>query len=155
MGALGRRIDYRALPGDTPEKVQALVAQLQAIAYRIDELLEARELPHAEVLVQEFRDELRAWREVVQEQVRLWAEDPAEAGATVADLESRLAARLERLDARIEATYRKGETAELSERDYENFFRYLGGLRGLSDAGIGFLRIARTVDWPRWREARF
>ena len=49
---------------------------------------------------------------------------------------------------------RKGETADLSERDYENFFRYLGGLRGLSTSGIHFIRVAETVDWARWREAR-
>ncbi len=155
LDVLGRRIDYAALPGDTPEKVEALVANLQAIAYRIKELTEARELPHAEALVREFQDELRAWRLVVQEQVRLWAEDPARAMAPEAERERRLAARMARLDARIEETYRKGETAALSERDYENFFRYLGSLRGLSEAGIGFIRVARTVDWPRWQEARF
>ena len=71
------------------------------------------------------------------------------------DMEGRLAERMARLDARIEATYRQGEAVELSERDYENFFRYLGGLRGLSESGIGFIRVAETVDWVHWREARF
>ena len=60
-----------------------------------------------------------------------------------------------RLDARIEETYSQDESAGVSARDYENFFRYLGGLRGLSESGIGFIRVAETVDWARWREARF
>ncbi|MDH3966565.1 MAG: hypothetical protein OEU56_06020, partial [Rhodospirillales bacterium] len=67
----------------------------------------------------------------------------------------RLAARMARLDARMEETQRQAEAGALSERDYENFFRYLGGLRGLSETGIGFIRLAETVDWARWREARF
>ena len=71
------------------------------------------------------------------------------------DMEGRLAARMARLDARIEETYGQAESAELSARDYANFFRYLGGLRGLSESGIGFIKVAKTVDWARWREARF
>jgi hypothetical protein len=60
-----------------------------------------------------------------------------------------------RLDARMEETQRGAGVGALSEQGYENFFRYLGGLRGLSETGIGFIRLARTVDWARWREARF
>ena len=62
---------------------------------------------------------------------------------------------MERIEARLDATYRDVAEGELSEADYANFFRYLGALRGLSEAGIGFAKVAETVDWPRWREARF
>ncbi len=155
LAQLGRRIDYALLPGDTPEKVEALVANLRAITHRLKDLSEARELPHSDVLVQRFHDELRDWRQVAQEQVRLWAEDPVKSVAPGANLEERLAARMARLDAKIEEAYRDPEADALSERDYANFFRYLGGLRGLSEAGIGFIRAAQKIDWARWREARF
>ncbi len=155
LEALGRQIDYALLPNDTPEKVQALALNMQAVAYRIEELLQARELPHSESLVRQFQEELRAWRQVAQEQLRLWADDPVAATAQELDMEGRLAARMARLDARIDEAYGQAETAALSARDFENFFRYLGGLRGLSESGIGFIRVAETVDWARWREARF
>ena len=155
LEALGQQIDYALLPKDTPEKVQALAVNMQAVAYRIEELLEARELPHSELLVRRFQDELRAWRQVAQEQLRLWANDPVGATAQDLDMEGRLAARLARLEAKIDEAHSDAETAALGPRDYENFFRYLGGLRGLSESGIGFIRVAETVDWARWREARF
>ncbi|MDJ0896762.1 MAG: FUSC family protein [Alphaproteobacteria bacterium] len=152
---IGRRLHYGGAVGERPEKIEALATSLRAIAYRIKDLMDAREAPHAELLVQRYHDDLRAWRSVAQEQCRLWAKDPAKALAEVGEMEARLAARMARLEARVQETYRQGAEAELSERDYENFFRYLGGLRGLSEAGIGFIRTAQTVDWPRWREARF
>ena len=44
---------------------------------------------------------------------------------------------------------------ELDAQDYENLYRLLGSFRGLSEAGIVFVRIARDVNWGQWREARF
>jgi len=155
MARLIPQIDFGALPADSPEKAGAMVVNLKAIAYRVKELSEARELPHSDVLVQHFQDELRDWREVVQEQLRLWANDPEQSLAPGVDLAGRLATRMQRVNARIEETYRRGDASSLSDREYENFFRYLGGLRGLSEAGLGFIGVARTLDWTRWREARF
>jgi uncharacterized membrane protein YccC len=155
LAVLGRGIDYAMLPDDTPEKVQDLVTNLQALAYRIKELTDAREIPQAALLIEQCQDELRAWRMIAQEQCRLWVEDPAKGIARGAEIEERLAARMARLETRIDETYRDVAEGELSERDFENFFRYLGGLRGLSEAGIGLIRVAETIDWPRWQEARF
>ncbi len=42
-----------------------------------------------------------------------------------------------------------------SNRDYENIYRLLGSFRGLSEAGIGYARLAEQVNWARWQEARF
>jgi uncharacterized membrane protein YccC len=156
LARLSRRLDYALLPEDTPAKVQALTTSLQAVAYRVDELMYARELPHAEPLVREFHDELRDWRLTVQEQLRLLADEPDKAlAAGGVDLEERLAARMARLDARIRDAYEQPVAAELSAQDYENFYRYLGGLRSMSEAGIEFIRLAQTFNWPRWREAKF
>jgi uncharacterized membrane protein YccC len=155
LAVLGQRIDYRLLPDATPEKVQVLVTNLQSLAYRINELMEARESPQAESLVNQYHDDLRAWRMVIQKHCRLWAQDPATATARGIELEKRLAAWLARLEARIDETYRQVTEDELSERDYENFFRYLGSLRNLSEAAIDYAQLAEGVNWTQWQEARF
>ena len=155
LATWSQHLDYRSFPDNTPEQVQTLVANLRALAYRIKELEEVRELPQADVLVRELSDDLRAWRQTVQDQLRLWAYDTQTAVAPGVDMEGRLAARMARLDARMGEIQRQAGAGALSERDYENFFRYLGGLRGLSETGIGFIRLAETVDWGRWREDRF
>ena len=155
LAVLGQRIDYRPLPDATPEKVQVLVTNLQALAYKIKELTDAREAPQAKPLVNQYHDDLRAWRMIVQKQCRLWAKDPAKAIARGIELEERLAAWLARLEARIDETYRQVTEDELSERDYENFFRYLGSLRSLSEAAIGYAQLAEGINWEQWEEARF
>ncbi len=33
--------------------------------------------------------------------------------------------------------------------------RLLGSYRGLSEAGIGYLRLAEKINWAQWQEARF
>ena len=155
LAVLGQRIDYRLLPDATPEKVQVLVTNLQALAYRIKELMDAREAPQAESLVNHCHDDLRAWRMIVQKQCRLWAEDPTKAIARGGKLEERVVARLSRLEARIDETYRQVAEDELSEQDYANFFRYLGSLRGLSEAAIGYVQLAEGLNWAQWKEERF
>ena len=53
LAVWGQHIDYRTFPDNTPEQVDALVTNLQALAYRIKELIEAREYPQADLLVRE------------------------------------------------------------------------------------------------------
>lgn len=58
------------------------------------------------------------------------------------------------LEARIDQTYKQAGEGQLSPQDYENFFRYLGSFRGLSEAGIGYIRLADTINWKQLQEAR-
>ena len=151
LAALGQRIDYRPLAGQTPAQVQALATSLQALAYRIRDLVDARELPQADVLVEAMLDDVRAWRLVAQEQLRLWADDPALAAEAGVAIQDRLTARITKLEARIDETFRSVGDGILREEDYENFYRLLGAFRGLSESGIEYARF----DWARWKEARF
>ena len=73
----GQQIDYRTIPNNTPEQVQALVTSLQDLAYRIKPLMDAHKHPQAELLVGQLRDDLRTWRLKVEDQFHGWAEDPA------------------------------------------------------------------------------
>jgi hypothetical protein len=155
LAALGKRIDYRLLSGQTAEQVQAVATSLQAVAYRIKDLVDARNSPLNDLLVAAVIDDVRAWRILAQEQFRLWADDPAQAVEPGVDIHDRLMARIPRLEAQIGKSLRGIEEGQLSEKDYENFYRLMGAFRGLSESGTAFERSAQSIDWALWKEARF
>jgi len=153
LSAWARFIDTKALPGTSAEQVQALVTSLQALTYRMQELLEARANPHAEFIIQELLQDIRAWRLRVQEAFGRLSRDPASgdnqrARAILEDI-------LGRLEARVEETLNKASEEQLSAQDREHFYRLLGAFRGLSETLIGYVANAAAIDWVRWREARF
>ena len=135
--------------------MQALVTSLGALAFRMKELDDARDHPQAKLLVRELRDDVRAWRQAVQQQLRLWADDPEAAAQQGMIVEDRLMARLAKLEARMEETFQMAGEGELSDQDYENFYRLVGSYRGLSEEGINFVRNSSGINWSQWREARF
>jgi len=155
LAALGRRIDNRLLSGQTPEQVQALATSLQALAYRINELVEARKSPQADFLVAAVIDDTRAWRMLAQKQFRLWADNPTLAVEPGVDVRARLAVRITGLEAQIGERLRVAGEEQLSEEDYENFYRYLGAFRGLSEAAVFYLQNAQGINWAQWEEERF
>jgi uncharacterized membrane protein YccC len=155
LAAYGQRIDSQSFPDNSPAKVQALVTSLGALAFRMRELVEVREHPQAELVVRELLDDLRAWRFAILQQIRLWAENPEAAARQGADFQDLLSQRLARLEARVEETFQIARQGELDAQDYENLYRLLGSFRGLSEASVAFVGIARDVNWGQWREARF
>ena len=155
LAVWGAKIDYRALPDNTPEQVQALVTALDALALRIKGLVDAGGHPQADLLVRELSDDVRPWRVLVQEQFRLWAENPELEVEPGVDPRERMMARLAKLEARIAETFSQAGEGELCAAEYENFYRLLGSYRGLSESGIGYLRLAEKINWAQWQEARF
>ena len=69
------------LPGTTPEQVLELTTNLQALAYRMQELMDARANPQAQLLVRELLTDVRAWRLKVQEAFEGLSRDPAAGSA--------------------------------------------------------------------------
>jgi uncharacterized membrane protein YccC len=155
LAAQGLRIDNRLLSGQTPEQVQALATSLQALAYRINELVEARKSPQADLLVAAVIDDTQAWRMLVQKQFRLWADNPTLAVEPGVDVQDRQAVRIAGLEAKIGERLRIAGEGQLSEEDYENFYRYLGAFRGLSQAVAFYLQNAKGINWAQWKEERF
>jgi hypothetical protein len=96
-------------------------------------------------------DDLREWSQVIEERFRRRA-DPTQAMGSVAD---RLAARLAKMETRLDETFAEASEGVLSSEDYKNFYRLLGSYRGLSEAAIGYARLAEAINWPVWKEARF
>ena len=155
LAVMGQRFDYKLLSGQTPEQVQTLVNSLQAIAYWIKELVEVRELPQADLLVAAALEDLRAWRLTAQEQLRLWADDPALAASQGDAIRDRLAARMSALEEKIGKTFRGLKEGELNQGEIENFYQILGAFRGLSESGIDYTRAAEAIDWKQLQEERF
>jgi hypothetical protein len=154
LGSWGAMIDQRAFPGIRPEQVQALVTSLQALAFQIKALVEAREQPQNDLLVRELLSEVRAWRIAIEAVFRRWAEK-LEVDPPGSELEQRLSARLDRLEQRINDTLSHAETSAISNEDYQNFYRLLGSYRGVSDAMVALAKANGDVSLASWQEARF
>lgn len=155
LEALGPQIDYRLLPGSTPQQVQALVSNLHALAFRIEDLVEARRHPQSDLIVKPLLDDFKAWRTAIEERFQRRADETALPVGEGGDLEDRLKARLARMEARIGETFAEVGEGDLSVQDCGNFYRLLGSFRGLSEAAIGYGRLADKFNWAPWREARF
>ncbi len=153
LGGWARFIDSKALPGTSPQQVQAVLTSLQGLSYRMNELLEERGASQAPFLVQELLLDVRAWRVKVQETFERLAEEP-DAGKKET-FRTRLTQRIDHLEQRIEETLDKAAGRQLSDRDSENFYRLLGAYRGVSEAIIEYAGSAHTINWNRWREERF
>jgi uncharacterized membrane protein YccC len=155
LAACGQKIDYRAFPANTPERVQALVSSLYVLALEIKALVDAHRYPQADLLERAVDDEVRAWRQTAETRLQLRAEDPALATEPGADGRDQLMARLARLEARMDETLAQAGEGELSIEDLKNLYRLLGSYRGLSEAGVDFRRVAADIDWAQWQAARF
>ncbi|MDJ0683836.1 MAG: FUSC family protein [Alphaproteobacteria bacterium] len=151
----GQKIDCSTFPDVTPEKIEALAANIAALAFRVNELVDSRRHPQSEFIVQELLGDFRAWRLAIQDQIRLWFDDPEAAARQAADLQARVSDRLALLEARIEETIQHDVEGVLTAQDRENLYRVLGAFRGISEAGLGFIGAAREVHWGQLKEARF
>ena len=155
LAACGKQIDYRVFPDNTPEQVQALVANLYALAYRIEDIVEADAHPQAELVRERLPDERQSWHQVIDARLKRWADDPTQYIEPSADVRKRLADRLARLEASIEAAFAETGKDELSAADYSNLYRMLGSYRGLTEAASDYAQLAEGVKWARWHESRF
>ena len=153
LAAWGKFIDPKALPGTSPEQIQALVAALQTLARCMQELLGQRDRPQAQVLVEALSADIRAWRLEVKECLRKLSQEPA-AGLREA-FRSRLAEIMDHLEKRIMEILDKTPTGQFGERDGENFYRLLGAYQSVSEALVDCAGNAGAIDWTRWQEERF
>ena len=149
----GKQIDYRTFPNNTPEQVQALVTSLQALAYRIKALVDAREYQQAEPLLRLLHDDLRAWRIRLENRFHRWAENPTD--IPEGDLQARLAGNLASMEECVKETHDLAGQEDLNEEDYKNFYRLLGSFRSLTESVVVHARLAEQFDFGQWREARF
>jgi uncharacterized membrane protein YccC len=155
LGALEGKIDYRTFPDNTPEQVQALVTSMYALTNRIKDLVDARGFPQAAMVERHLLDDLRDWHQVIEGRFQRRGYDPTLVIEPAVDVRDRLAARLARLEERIDEKIAQADENELSTEDYRNLYRLLGSYRGLSEAAIGYAQLVDGMNWAQWQEARF
>jgi hypothetical protein len=149
----GSALPAAALGQSTTEQMQALVESLQALAYRMQDLIEIRATPQSRVLARELLFQVRAWRLGLQDIFCNLSQHPE--AADFADFRSRLDAMLVRLEEQIEKAVSGEDQAGIPTRENENSIRLLGAFRGVSEELVNFARQSSGIDWARLRETRF
>jgi hypothetical protein len=149
----GRFLPPAALGRTTPEQVKALAMSLQALSFRMQELIGAGVFHQSDLLVRVLLADVRRWRVAVQEIFGQLANQPETAEA--ASLHARLDAILVRLEARIHEALDKIDEARVSAEESGNMYRLLGAHRGVSEALVDFASKTVGIDWPRLREERY
>jgi hypothetical protein len=149
----GKFINPKKFPGAPPDRIQAIVASLQVIVYRMEDLIEARAAPHAEVIVRELTEDVRAWRLVIEKGCRRWSDRPADRDPL--ELREGLEARLAKLNERVEEVMNAAGEGEVTDEEGMNFYELLGGFRGFSEAALVYAGAAQEIDWGELREERF
>ncbi len=146
-------IHPRLLAGTTPEQLQALTADIQALSYRMQETLEARAAVRSVPAGPEVQHEIDTWRIGLKEVFRRLSLAPD--AADHVGFRALLDGQLDRLEAHIEAALNQADTVSVPPAEAERAYRLLGAHRGLSEAVIAFAKQTVGIDWPRLREARF
>ena len=100
-----------------------------------------------------MRDDIHDWSENIEKAFDHWSKEPSTTPAV--DLRDRLSSWLTVLEARINDTLDRSDKEEFREQDAENFYRLLGGYRGVSEAAVAYAGITSEIDWTHWREERF
>jgi uncharacterized membrane protein YccC len=149
----GSALPAAALGQSTTIQIQALVDSLQALAYRMQDLIETRATPQSQGLAHELLFQVRAWRAGLQDIFCNLSQHPE--AADFADFRSRLDAMLERLEEQIEKAVAGEDQAGIATRENENSIRLLGAFRGVSEELVNFARQSGGIDWARLREGRF
>jgi hypothetical protein len=149
----GSALPAAALGQSTTGQVQALVDSLQALAYRMQDLIETRATPQSRVPARELLSQVRTWRAGLQDIFCNLSQHPE--AADFADFRSRLDAMLERLEEQIEKAVAGEDQASIATRENENSIRLLGAFRSVSEELVNFARQSGGIDWARLREARF
>jgi len=142
-------IDYRTFPQNKREQVQALTANIEVIALKINMLVEARGSFQVEQIGRQLQEDFRSWRTALGELFQRWAENPTVEPAD--DLQERLT----KFETRIAQTFAVAGEGQVSDEAYENFYRLLGSYRDLSGAAISYARLVHGFNWTQWQEARF
>jgi hypothetical protein len=129
------------------------VNRLQALTYRIEELLETRDNLASDRQVESLLPEFRDWHLRVQETLRQLARDPDAGQQEV--FRQKLDTIIQRLEMRIHESLDRTAGDAISVQDRENFYSLLGTYRGVSEALVEYAGSAGGIDWERWREERF
>jgi len=152
LSAWSKAVDRKRLPEYASEQIQALVVSIQSLVYRMEQFLETEMVIRAQPLSQELRDDLKIWHTGIENIFGRWSRNPQ--AEPVAPLRQRLETGFIRLEKQIEEVVNRSG-GEVSREEGENFYRLLGGYRGISEAVLAYAGVAQDIDWSHLREERF
>jgi uncharacterized membrane protein YccC len=153
LGAWGKAIDHNLFPNTTQEQLAKLVTSLQSLVYRIDEMFAARSSTRISSNEErELTADLMKWGQGIEHMFEQWSIQPE---ALVEEKRAQhFRTRLSEFESKTE-TFLARIGNDISEQSGENFYRLLGGFRGVSEAAVSYTETARSIDWNQWREERF
>jgi len=151
------------------QQMQLILTDLQALSYRMHDLLNTRDKHQAEFLLkellekgdkhqteflmQELLEDILTWRLRVQDIFRRLSVEPAV--RTHKDFKTRFAEIMGNLDERMRETLNKASSGKFNDHNAENFFQLLGTFQGMSETLARCIESVSVIDVPRWREEKF
>jgi hypothetical protein len=155
IASWGRAIDPLLFSANSQQQVQSLVTSMELLSVRAESLLQVVESAHTRALVIDTAAELKPWLAKIEATFCKWASHPESGAGTVKDLQHQLDKALNRLEARIDKILQQVDKTGVQEGDGESYYRLLGGLRGITEASVGFAGVSDGIDWCDWREEKF
>ena len=154
----GKFINTKKLSGTSPEQIQALTINLQALAYRLQELLDARRGIEAdrleqELQAQELRAGVQAWQTRIREFFQLLSKNPTAGNSVI--FYPVLKGVLENLEVRTQETLNGLSIDQVAPQDEESIYRLLGAYRGASEAIGDYVKSTDAIHWSPWKEEKF
>lgn len=153
LAAWSRAIGPGLLPGGSPAATQQLVADLQALSFRIQELLSARDHQYPPSLIAALQADIRAWRLAIQQVFQRLSVDPSDLDRQA--FQAGLAATIDHMEQQVRAALDQPEQGRISDEEGADFFQLLAAYRGVSVALGDYAGSVAPIDWPGWREERF
>jgi uncharacterized membrane protein YccC len=153
LGQLSHVIDFTIFSPSSQDQIKALLASVETLKFRIHAVDEAHRQARSEPLLATLRDDIAAWRVSLAKQLEELGNITG-SGAQQ-DPSRRLQVGLAKVEARMEETLSSPNGEQISDESFSNVYRILGSYRGLAEAIAEFVRISNSMDWSRWREARF
>ena len=102
--------------------------------------------------MRDLHDDIKVWRMGIRQGFARWSDEP---GAQLHGAhQHNMKAWLDGFETRVEETIdRIGNS--VTEEEGEQFYRLLGGYRGVSEAALAYSKVAHTIDWGQWHEEKF
>jgi len=152
IGAWSTHPDTALLGATSVKELPRLIHGLEALSYRLQELLEVRRLPQSPVLIEALGPDMNAWRQrVVDTLQHLFDAQPV----IDAQDRQRIHDRLKQLEAHIAQALDDTTGNNINRAEQNNLYLYLGAYRGVSETLLYVSQMAGKVDWRSWKEQRF
>jgi uncharacterized membrane protein YccC len=152
LSVWARFLDTSTLPGTSPEHLNAMLTNLQALSAQIQRLLIERGRKQQLIENQVVLDDLVEWLIGVEAELQALAVDPGT--ARPAALRQKLDGVIARLEGDIRNAFREQGANQLSVQAGQQSYRILGSMRSLSDGLVRYAASASAIDWKPWKAER-